>query len=266
MWPRSLEERAHGPVDRPALDAGTNHRDRRARAPRPTARATRLIVGSAAPTRNVRVMSAKHALSKCCGKRSQRTVSSFSTRPRPGSWPSAVWAPCATIMSSPRQPRAANAPAAAARNSSQVSGSPSTTRPPSARLRAREERGDRRHSGLGCLLGGRGSPRARSRRLAPPPVVEEPLVDDQLDAVGPQPVGDTEREALGDDALGEAERRHHLREQRREHLVGVEAVAQQLVERERLGWLRARSSDRRCAMRSPSTLQTIETRRPPTSA
>ena len=102
------------------------------------------------------------------------------------------------------------------------------------RLRAREQRGDRRHAGLGRLLRD-ADPRELEVGLAPPPVVEEPLIDDELDAVGPQPVADPEREPVGDDRTLDAERRHHLREQRREDLVGVEPVREQPVEREGLG-------------------------------
>ena len=89
--------------------------------------------------------------------------------------------------------------AAAAWSSSQVSGSPSTILPPHAGSERAQQRGDRRHAGLGRLLRDADS-RELEVGLAPPPVVEEPLVDDELDAVGPQPVADPEREAVGNDA------------------------------------------------------------------
>ena len=110
-----------------------------------------------------------------------------------------------------------------------------------ARLRARQQPGNRCHPGLGRLLRD-ADPRELEVGLAPSPVVEEPLVDDELDAVGPKPVADAEREALGNDRPLDPERRHHLREQRREDLVDIEPVGQKLVERE---GLRRHDLDRR---------------------
>ena len=70
-----------------------------------------------------------------------------------------------------------------------MSGSPSTSAAAVARLRAREQRRDRRHPCLGRLLRD-ANPGQLEVGLAPPAVVEEPLVDDELDTVGPQPVAD----------------------------------------------------------------------------
>ena len=132
------------------------------------------------------------------------------------------------------------------------------------RFRASEQRGDRRHARLGGLLRSTNSLELEVG-LAPPPVVEEPLVDDEVDAVGSKPVADPEREAFGNDRPLDPEGRHHLREQRRKDLVGIEPGGEKLL------WGKVSVAMRsivgsRSATRSPSTLQTIAIRRPPTSA
>ena len=91
---------------------------------------------------------------------------------------------------------------ATARRRSDVSGSPSATRPPSP--------GSERASSAAIAAipasaarEARRDPLALPRRLAPAPVVEEPLVDGQLDAVGAERVRVAEREARGHDGLAE---------------------------------------------------------------
>ena len=53
-------------------------------------------------------------------------------------------------------------------------------------------------------------------------------------AVGPQPIADPEWEPLGHDRPLDAEGRHHLREQRRKELVGIQPRGEELLDGKRL--------------------------------
>jgi hypothetical protein len=70
--------------------------------------------------------------------------------------------------------------------------------------------------------------------MSSPRLVEEPLIDDEFDAVGPKPVGDPEREPVGHQGAREAQRGDHPRELGRKELVRIEPVTKELLEREGL--------------------------------
>ena len=91
-----LVEAADRAVELGAVGAGRHERRGRARAPPACARATSRSPGRASPTTNVRVMSAKQALSRSCGKRSQTSAVVVGDRGRSRcAWPSAACAPVA---------------------------------------------------------------------------------------------------------------------------------------------------------------------------
>ena len=221
-----LEERAHRLVDRSALDARADDRDReleRLDALRVPFAERRIGLADAERPRHVREARALEVLREEVAEDGVVVVDPPAARVVPVGAPAA---PCATIMSSPRQPSVGERRRGGRPSSSQVSGSPSTIRPPSPAPSARSSAAIAAIPASAALCADADA-RELEVGLAPPPVVEEPLVDDELDAVGPQPVADAEREALGHDRLLDAERRHHLREQRREDLVGIEPVARE---------------------------------------
>ena len=127
----------------------------------PRVRVPLAISAPGVPTANVRVMSEKQALSRSCGKRSKTTWSSFAIRPEPVSWPTAA---CGAVRDDEVVAAAAvlgeHAPSqlreALARERLAVDHAPAV-----ARLRPREQLGDRGHAGLGRAL------RAPDPRRAP---------------------------------------------------------------------------------------------------
>ena len=172
----------------------------RARGPRGTERATRRSrVG--VPTVNVRVMSEKRPLSWWRGKRSQ-TIDVVVPRPARALVVAVggLWA-VRRDRGRRRGSRARRTPRSRRRGErSHVSGSPSSIAAVRRRARSGEQLGDRRQPRLGRPRRGADALELIGR-LAPPAVVEEPLVDRQLDAVGAERVGVLERERARHDGV-----------------------------------------------------------------
>ena len=116
----------------------------------------------------------------------------------------------------------ANTSIAVARSSSHVSGSPSTTRPPSPGSDRASSVGDRGHAGLRRA---RRSPDPLELRLGlpSPTVVEEALVWHELDARSAERVRVPERERAGDARAPDPERLDHPHDERRPDVVDVDA-------------------------------------------
>ena len=207
--------------------------------------------------------------SRCdAGRGRRRRTSSFATGPEPWSCPSAACGPCATMRSSPRQPRASNASIAAALRRSHVSGSPSSDPPAVAGLGAAQELPRSPPSPprqRATPAGSRSSSAALLRRAA---VVEEPLVDVELD-----PVGRAARRRAGAGSTRARPRREPERPARTARRARERSRSRSTPSRDELVdpiRLERHDLDRRvaAAMRSPSSSRRSRTtggRRPPRS-
>jgi hypothetical protein len=127
------------------------------------------------------------------------------------------------------------------------------------RLRPREERRDRGLAGDRRL---RGAPDAVElvRRLSPPALVEEPLIGDELDAVGAQRVGDPDREGERHARPRDPERSDGAHRLRGLDLVVVDPRRDEVVDGDRLG---RDDLDRRVDRCNPVAFDAPDDRDPP---